>query len=165
LLLARVPHPPEFLDDPPPIFRGAADRPLLKLLPPKCPPPPPWNPPPPLLPIWNPPPPREPPFEPPPPREPPPRCLPNAAFGAPARARATMDANRTLKTVGVLISVSSSLRSRTGRNRDLENRWQKRRRFSPRLHLPRIWAGRISLTSCPPVSQHLRGRKAEEATC
>src|ERR1700674_5760819 len=163
-----MPHPPEFLDNPPPICRGAADRTLRKLLPPKCPPPPPWNPPPPLLPLWNPPPPREPPWlEPPPPREPPPRCLPNAnaAFGAPARARATMEVNRTLKTVGALISVSSSRRMRTGRNRDLQNRGQKRRGFSPRLHLPAYGIGRISVTSCPLVSQQLRDRQTEKASC
>lgn len=50
LLLPRVPHPLDLPYDPPPVCRGAADRPPQKPFPPKCPPPPPWNPPPPLLP-------------------------------------------------------------------------------------------------------------------
>jgi hypothetical protein len=108
-MFARLAEPPNLLYEPPPVCRGAANRVLRKLLPPECPPPPRWNPPPPLLLPWNLPPPRELPWwEPPPPREPPPRCLPNARVGAAVRASATKDVNRALKTVGMLISVSSS---------------------------------------------------------
>ena len=59
LLFALAGNAPNLRDEPPPICRGVADRPLLELLPLECPPPK-WNPPPPLpweRPPWNPPPP------------------------------------------------------------------------------------------------------------